>query len=143
MLYELLDGTTATPTAYRREAGVTQIFTKQITSAANAGDVTIATLTDGACLIKSIVLNSNGVTTADLTSAAIEGGAAKVVEFISAVSAAKANIDVADEQVNFTGIIRLPATSTIVMDLQGTDATAVDLQVTIEYVAVTDGAYLV
>ena len=93
-------------------------------------------------MIKSIVLHSDSVTTADLTSAAIEGGAASIIEFISAVAAAKANIDVADEQVAFSGNIRLAATKTITIDLQGTGATAVDFTVTIEYMAAVNGGRL-
>ena len=140
---DLLDGTTATPTAYRREYGVTQIKEISVTAAANATVTTIATVTTQPCLIKSVVLHSDGVTTTDLTSAAIKGGAAQVVEFISAATAAKANIDVANEQVSWTGAVRLPATTTVAIDLQGTGATAVDFTVTIEYMACVDGGYLV
>lgn len=122
--------------------GETQIKEFSIIAAANAGLTTIATVTDQPILIKSIVLHSDGVTTADLTSAAIEGGASSVIEFISAVAAAKANIDVADEQVAFSGNVRLAATKTITIDLQGTGATAVDFTVTIEYMAAVNGGKL-
>ncbi len=140
---DLIDGTTATPTAYRREAGKTQIFTKQITNAANAGDVTIATVTDSACIIKSISLSSNGATTVDLTTAAIYGGTAKVLTFIDTWNATQAALDAPDKQVVYQDVLRLPATSTIVIDLVGTGATPVDLQVTIEYISVEDGGYLI
>lgn len=127
----------------KRLAGKTQIFTKNITSAANAGLVTIGTVTNQSVLIKRIVLMSNGVTTADLTSAAIKGGDSQIVEFISAATAVKANIDTADEQVSYSGAKKLKATKTIVVDLQGTGATAVDLTVCIEYCSVADGGYIV
>lgn len=127
----------------KRLAGKTQIFTKNITSAANAGIVTIGTITDQSCLIKRVVLMSNGITTADLTSAAIKGGTAQATEFISAATAVKANIDTVDEQVNYSGAKKLKATKTIVVDLQGTGATAVDLTVCVEYCSVVDGGYIV
>ncbi len=138
----LLDGTTPTPTVYRREEGVTQIKEFSITAAADSGLNTIATITDRSCLIKSIVLHSDGATTGDLTSAAIEGGAGSVQEFISAAVAIQANLDAADKQVAWTGAVRLAATKTITIDLQGTMATPVDFTVTIEYEACVDGGYL-
>jgi len=123
-------------------AGITKIKEISVTAAANAGLTTLATITTQPCLIKSIVLHSDGATTADLTSAAIKGGASQIKEFISAATAAKANIDAANEQVSWTGAARLPATTTIVMDLQGTGATAVDFTVTIEYIPCINGGYL-
>lgn len=137
-----LDGTVAIPVAAKREAGRTQIKVVNITSAANAGLVVLGTVTAQSCLIRSISLRSNGATTADLTTAAIKGGASQVVEFISSATAIKANIDAADKQVNFNAVKVLPATKTIVVDLQGTGATAVDLVATIEYEAVVDGGYI-
>jgi hypothetical protein len=140
--YNILNGVTAHTAAVKREAGRTQVFTKAITSAANAGDVTLATITGQACSIKSIALTADDVTTADLTSAAIAGGAAKAIEFISAATAATANINAADEQVTFTGVRVIPATGTIVCTLAGTGATAVALKCIIEYHANVDGGYL-
>lgn len=128
--------------AYKRQAGVTQVFTKNIASAANAGDVTVATITTQPCLIKRIVLRTNGVTTADLTNAAIYGGAGKVVTFIDSVTGIRANIAAADQQVAWVGAASFAATKTIVITLTGTGATAVNLQVDIEYEAVVDGGYL-
>jgi len=127
---------------FTHKAGKVATFTKNITSAANAGDVTIATVKNGTCLIKSVVLRSNGATTADLTSAAIYGGASKVITFLDDTEAAKANIDAIDEQVSWTGAVTLKADKTIVIDLEGTGDTAVDLDIDIEYEAITDAAYL-
>lgn len=140
---DYVDGTTATPTAYRREIGVTQFFTKNITAAANAGSTTVATITSQACMVKSIVLRSNGATTADLTSAAVKGGTSAAFVFISSDTAAQASIDATDKQVSWTGSATLDSTKTIIIDLQGTDVTAVDLDVDIEYFACFDGGYLV
>ena len=140
--YNILNGVTTNTAAVKREAGRTQVFTKAITSAANAGAVTLATITGQACTIKSISLTADGVTTADLTSAAITGGAAGAIEFISAATAVTASINAADEQVGFTGAKVIPATGTIAVDLQGTGATAVALKCIIEYYANVDGGYL-
>jgi hypothetical protein len=129
-------------TAYRRLAGVQQTFTKNITSAANAGAVTVATITTQACKIKSIVVRSNGATTADLTSISITGGASGVVTFIDSTTGLRANIAAADQQVSWEGRATLAATKTIVITLTGTGATAVDLQVDTEYEAIADGGYL-
>ena len=127
-------------------AGQLQVFIKAITSAANVGDVTIATVTTQPVLIKSLTVHSDGATTADLTSIAISGGAGKVIEFITAAEGVKANIDAQDKQVSWpdlgSGGIYLPAGAIIIATLTGTGATAVDLNVVIEYVSTIDGGYL-
>ncbi len=131
--------------AYTRQAGVQQTFTKQITSAANAGDVLVATITTQPCKIKSIVLRSNGATTANLTNAAIYGGAAiasHTVTFIDTVTGLRANIDTADKQVWWEGRATFAAAKVINITLTGTGAAAVDLQVDIEYEAIVSGGYL-
>lgn len=139
---DLVDGTTATPAALRREHGRTQVIEVPITAAANAGVTTVATITAQPCLIKSTVIHADAAQTADMTSCALEGGTGQVVEFIGAASATQGNLDAADKQVSFTGGVRLAATEIITIDLQGTGATAVDLTVTIEYIACVDGGYL-
>ncbi len=123
-------------------AGRTQFITKQITSAANAGDVTLATINTKACQVESIVVRSNGATTEDLTSVKVIGGASGVLVFISDVEGARANIAAKDQQVAWTGARTLGATGTIVMNLAGNDTTPVDLQVDIKYRAVEAGGYL-
>jgi hypothetical protein len=129
--------------ACNRQAGKTQIFTKNITAAANAGVTTVGTITDQSCLIKRVVIRANGVTTADMTSAAVKGGASQKVEFISAATAVTASLNADDEQVSYSGAAVLKATKTIVVDLQGTGATAVDLDVIVEYEAIAAGGYIV
>ena len=122
-----------------------QIFVKAITSAANAGDVIVATVTTQPCQIDSIVVRSNGATTANLTSIGVYGGASKVVTFIDASTGVLANINAADKQVSWPDAssgVTFAATKTIVMTLTGTGATAVDLQVDFYYHAIADGGYL-
>ena len=131
--------------AVNRKMGRTQIKEVSITAAANAGLTTVATITTQPCLIKSVVIHADAAQTADMTTCAVEGGTGQVVEFIGTTAATQANLDAADKQVSMTpadGAVRLVATKTITIDLQGTGATAVDLTVIIEYVACVDGGYL-
>lgn len=141
-IQDRLDGTTSTPNAYRRETGVRQVVEKSITNAANAGLVTVGTITSQPCLVKSLVIHANAAQTGDMTSCAVKGGVSQVVEFIGAGDAIQANLDAADKQVSWYGAVRHAATKTIVIDLQGTGATAVDLTITIEYEACVDGGYI-
>jgi len=124
-------------------AGAPQTFTKNITSAANAGDVNIATVTAQTCLIKRIIVRANAAQTGDLTKIGVYGGTGKVVTFIDDVTGVRANIAATDQQVYSSDPISLPATKTIVITLTGTGGTAVNLQIDIEYEAVADGGYLV
>lgn len=126
-----------------RAVGVTQVLEVSVTSAADAGAVTLATVTTQPCLIKSIVIHADTAAQTDLTTCAVTGGASNVETFISATDATKANLDAVDEQVAWTGAVRLAATKTIVMTLVGTGSTPVDLTVTIEYEASVAGGYLV
>ena len=59
--------------------GKASFFEKSITSPANAGDVTVATITDNPCQIESIVIHANAAQTADMTSCGVFGGAGKVI----------------------------------------------------------------
>ena len=122
--------------------GRLQIIEVSINSAANAGDVLVATVTTQPCLIESVVIHADAAQTANMTSCGIFGGAGKVVTFISAADAVQANLNAADKQVAWTGAVRLAATKTIVISLVGTGATAVDLTITIAYRACTSGGYL-
>lgn len=125
-----------------RIAGETQMIEVSVTSAANAGDVTLATVTTQPCLIEAIVVHADTASQTDLTTAAVSGGASKVVTFLSTAATAVAYLDSVDDQVAWTGAVRLAATKTIVMSLVGTGATAVDLTVTIKYRSCVDGGYL-
>ena len=125
------------------KAGKTATFTKQVTAAANAAPLTLATVALQPVMIKSLVVRSNGATTADLTSIAVTGGAGGVVTFVSAAQGIRANIAAADQQVSWQGAVTLKAAGTIVMTFVGTGATALNLQVDIEYEAIVDTGYLV
>jgi len=121
---------------------VFRIFSKQITSPANAGNLVIATGTNTLCSIKSITLRANKSTTIDLASAAIYGGAGNVITFIGPVVGSRANIAAQDQQVAWTGVASLPVNGTITITLAGTGATPVDFQVDIEYNAVQESGRL-
>lgn len=122
--------------------GVKQILQVSVTSAANAGDVTLATVTTQPCLIEDVIVKADAASQADLTSIGVYGGASKVVTFIGTEDGAVGNLDAADEQVGWSGVVELAATKTIVMTLTGTGATPVDLTVTIGYRACVAGGYL-
>lgn len=129
-------------TTYRRLYGVRQVLEVSVTVAANAGVTTLATVTTQPCVIKRVVLHADTVQTGDLTTAAIEAGASQVVTLIGTGDATQANLNAIDKQVAWEGSVRLAATKTLTINLQGTGATAVDLTVTIEYEAAVDGGYL-
>lgn len=127
--------------------GKTYVFQVPVTSAANAGAVTLATIMEQACLIKSVVIKGVTAAQTDLTSCAVTGGTAagvanKVI-LVAVGTAIKASVDEVDEQVSGTGAWEIGTTKTIVMTLAGTGATAVNLLVTIEYVPCNNGGYLI
>jgi len=128
--------------AYKRLAGVPQVIEVSITAAANAGLTTVATITTQPCVIDSIVIHADAAQTANMTTCAVKGGASQVVTFISTTDATQANLNAADKQVSWVGAVRLAATKTIIIDLQGTGVTAVDLTIVITYHASVDGGYL-
>jgi hypothetical protein len=113
-----------------------------VTAALNAGVTTIATVTNQPCIIESVVLYANAAAHADMTTCAIEGGASQVVTFISTTDAVEANLNAIDEQVAWTGAVRLAATKTITIDLQGDGSTAANLTVSIVYRPAAAGGYL-
>ena len=122
--------------------GKLQVLEVSITAAANAAGTLVATVTTQPCVIESIIIHADTVQTGDMTSCAVEGGAAQVITFIGPGDAIQANLDAIDKQVSWIGSIRLAATKTIEIDLQGTGATAVDLTIIIKYRASVDGGYL-
>ncbi len=130
-------------TTQTRRVGQIQSFQKAITSAANAGDVTVATVTTAACKIKSITVKAVTAVQTDLTNIGVYAGASKVITLIDPIDGVKANIDAVDEQVSESNLeVELAAAKTIVITLTGTGATAVNLLVTIEYVACVANGYL-
>lgn len=124
-------------------AGRTQVLEVSVTSAANAGDVTLATVTTQPCIIDSIIIYAVTAQTANMTTCAVTGGASKVITFIGTGDATQANLNAIDKQISWTGSVRLSAAKTIVISLLGTGAAAVDLKVSIVYKASVTGGYLV
>jgi len=127
----------------RRVNGKPQIFEKSITAALNAGVTTVATITDQPCAIEGIVIHADTGAHADMTTCAVKGGGSQVITFIGTDLATEANLDTADDQVAWTGLVRLAAAKTIVIDLQGSGANAADLTVVVRFRACADGGYLV
>jgi len=119
-----------------------QTFTKAVTYAANAGNVTLATVTTKPVIIETINVQADTAAQTDLTSAAVYGGASNAITFLDTTDMAKANIDAVDEQVSWVGSHRLATGKTIIMALLGTGATPVDLTVTITCRAESAGGYL-
>ena len=126
-----------------REAGVPQVIEVSVTSAANAAsDTVLATVTAQPCIIESVILRANTAQTTDLGSCSIYGGTGKVITFIDAGDATRANLDATSKQIAWTGSVYLNTGETIVMEHNGTGSSALDLTVIIKYCAVADGGYL-
>jgi len=140
---DLLDGTTATPTAYRREYGYPQVKVVAVTANANAAaDTTLGTGNTAAVTIDSIIVRAVAAQTGDLTSCPVYGGVGKVVTFIAAGNATQANLDATDKQVSWQGAVDIATGKTLVVEHNGTGVTPLNLSVTINYHANTDGGYL-
>ena len=132
-------------TSFTRSVGVRQVFQKVVQQVADKGDYTIATVTTAPILIKSVVIKAVTAAQSELTSCGVFTGATKNITLVSAATAVVASLDAIDDQVSATALaVELAATKIIVMTLAGTGHAAgnVNLLVTIEYVAVTDGGYL-
>lgn len=129
--------------AANRVAGKSQVIEVALVNAANAGNILVASVTDQPCVIDSLIIHADTAQTANMTTCAVYGGAANVITFIGAGDATQANLNAIDKQVGWTGAVRLAATKTIIIDLLGTGAAAVDLTITITYHSAVDGGYLV
>ena len=115
------------------DIGVRQVFEKSITVAANAGATTVGTITSQACTIESITIHADTGQTVNLTTCAVTGGTSGVIIFISTTDATQANLDAADKQVTWVGVVRLATNDTIVITPVGTGATALDLTIIVTY----------
>ena len=122
-------------------AKINQIFTYQITSNADAGDVVMATSTDNV-IVHGLTIRSNGATTADFTSMAIYASAAKRITMLTDAQGVLANLVNNGNQIivdyGLSGVM-LGNGETIIATMTGTGATAVDISVFINYSAVTNG----
>jgi len=131
--------TSSLSTVESNQATREQFFQKNITSAANAGAVDIATVA-GVVFVEAIVVRSKGVTTANLTNIQVLGGTSNVIVFIDDVTGLRANLDAQDKQVAWDGSVELPNGVKIQIVLTGIADTAVDLQVTVKYRSVSSGS---
>ena len=115
-----------------------------VTAAANDGsDTTLATVVNQPCIITNVVILANSAQTGDLTSCPTFAGAAKVVILNPVAEAIQANLDAEDKQLWWSGYVALKSGKTIVMEHNGTGATALDLTVYITYYPTENGGYLV
>lgn len=129
-----------------RVAGKIQILEVSVTSAANAAaDTVLATATAQPCIAEVVILRADAAQTTDLSSCPIKGCTGKVITFINAGNATQANLDATSKQLTWKegGPIYLNTGETIVMEHNGTGATALDLTIIIIYKAVADGGYLI
>ncbi len=127
--------------AAKKQVGNRQYLEVSVTSAANAGDTTLATVASGNVVVKSITVRADAAQTGDMTNLAVKGGTSKVVTFIPAAQALQADFDATGKQVAWIGAAELHSGETIVMEHTGSGATALNLTVTIEYEASSaDGA---
>lgn len=138
----IISGITGQETSVARVPGKTQIFEKSINSAANVGDVTVATVTFEQCMLKSLIIHADAAQTADMTTCEVTCGAAKVVSLIGVGDATQANLDAEDKQVKWTGAVWLEASKTIIISLVGGGATNVNLTIIVEYESCANGGYL-
>jgi hypothetical protein len=137
--------TTLNTNCDKKVTGRIQTFSKAITSAANAGDVTLATATTQKVLVHGLTLRSNGATTANLTNIAIYAATGKRVTLLTPAQGVLANLAADGNQVSIScgsAGVELDAAETIVATLTGTGATAVALTAYFTYSAVVDGGYL-
>jgi len=123
-------------------SGKTQLFEKVISSAANAGLVTVGSV-NGNILIKSIVIYARSAQTLNMTSCAVylSNGISNVVTFINSTLAVQANLNDVSKQVSWDGAVVGTSISgdTILINLLGTGAAAVDLLVVVEFISSGNG----
>ena len=117
-----------------------RIFQVSKTNAADAGDITLATVS-GSVLIESITAKTV-VTHANLDSIEVVGGASDAVIFITAAIGVKTSLDGVDKQVAWTGAVELGAAKTIICSFLGAGAGSVTILFTIKYRSVTSNSQL-
>jgi len=118
-------------------SGKQQVFQKLISSPANIGNVLIGSA-NGNIIIDSVIIYSRDTQTVDMTSCAIYSQnvfGSNLVTFIDSTDAIRANLDDQGKQVSWTGAVALSSVNDdfIVIDLVGTGAAAVDLQIFITF----------
>jgi len=124
------------------QVGIKSVFVKNITDPANNGITLLGTISIQPCQVKTITIFAITGQTLDLTSAAVKAGNSRVLELIPASTALQSHLDAIDKQISWTGTIYLPAGGTIITDLQGVGATAVNLKYVIEYEPIGNGGLI-
>lgn len=104
-----------------------------ITSAANAGNVVLATCYYGTLVIESIILRAVGAAPADLTHIAVYANAGNINTLIDPGLGIQPNLDNAGDQVSAVGPWALAGGANITATLTGTGATAVAIYAYITY----------
>ncbi len=122
--------------------GKVNTISVHITSDADAGDVLVATATNGRIKINNVVERSNDVTTLDLTTAAVYAGVGNVLTLIDALRATLANLAVADMQEQGVGPWTLNDGGIVTVHLDGTGSDPVDLTIDIDYESLELGAHM-
>ena len=124
----------------RPPAGVMNIIQVSVTSAANAGTVTVATTMTQACIVEAVVVRADVGQTSDLTSIGLFAGTSNIYTFFSSIL--QSDLNATDKQEGWVGKLMLVPADKIKMVLTGTGATAVDVTVTIAYRPVYIGGYI-
>ncbi len=132
--------------AVNRVAGKLQIYSIDITAAANAElDSTIAYVLEGDVALESVVIFANSQQSEDLISCPVFAEPNKRVTLIDDTLAIQANLNASEEQVAWgagNGVAIVPIEARLVMEHNGGGSGALDLTVVVLYRALTDGAYL-
>ena len=113
-----------------------KVFEKVITSAANAGQIDIGTVSLGPVLVQEVILKSNSTTTTDFTNAAITGGASATPTTFNHIPSSlgiRANLNAEGKQVWSDDHQYMHPGDKIIINLSGTGATAVNFDVIVKY----------
>ena len=127
----------------KRVSGRKQIVQVEVTANADAGPTTLFEAVAQNCIIEDAVIRAKAAAPAQLTTCALNASiVGHLLPLIVIGLATQANLNTIGKQVGSTDLTETPVGATIVIDLQGTGGTAVDLIVTIGYRACTDGGYM-
>jgi len=142
---DLLDGTTATPTAYRREYGVAQIKATTIDLEQAAASYDLFTGTTQDCILESLSIRLPNVDCSDdinLTSITIQTDDVTPQVIFDSTDGAVANLT-AEAQLAYTGAIYIKVGTKVQLTIAGgaSDAATV-CDVVTKYISNVDGGYL-
>lgn len=123
-----------------------QICEKQITAAANAGQVDVATVSTAGVWVEGLIVASGGATPAQFQNASITAGpnaSPDVVRFFETTDLTQADLEVEGKQVGWLGPAFLDVNHRIVINLNGTGSNPVNFKALIKYRAAQAGGVLV